>query len=159
MKTPARLQTRTESNSVSSLLVPVQNKSMLVPNVVIAEVIPLEPLEPMSDSPPWMLGYASWRGEQLPVLSFEIANSQVHAQDSENSRIAVLNCVSDQSKYRFYAIRVQGIPRMVKLTETEVREDKQTSTGQAEKMAVITQLGKAVIPDLDYLESLLQRLP
>ncbi|TCS43215.1 chemotaxis protein CheW [Reinekea marinisedimentorum] len=158
MKTPTRLSSKAESNNVSSLLVPVQNKSLLVPNVVLAEVIPYGQLQSMNDSPPWALGAIEWRGELLPVLSFEIANSQVHAQDSETARIAVFNTVSAQSRYKFYAVVVQGIPRMVRLTEAEVREDNQAVAGQAEKMPVITALGKAVIPDLDYLESLLSRL-
>jgi chemosensory pili system protein ChpC len=159
MKTPTRLSSRTESNNVSSLLVPVQNKSLLVPNVVIAEVIPYGQLQPLNDSPPWVLGAAEWRGELLPVLSFEIANSQLNGQVTDNTRIAVVNSVSDQSRYRFYAVVVQGIPRMIKLTEAEVREDKQAVVGPAEKMAVITALGKAIIPDLDYLESLIASLP
>jgi len=39
-----------------------------------------------------------------------------------------------------------------------VQEDKLASLGQGERMAVITQLGKAVIPDMDYLEALLDKL-
>jgi len=158
MKSPTRLQARSNNDLVSSLLVPVQNKSLLVPNVVIAEVVPLQQIEAIEGAPPWLLGYILWRGEQVPVMSFEIANSQVHGRDSDNARLAVINAVTGQSRFGFFAVLVQGIPRMIKLTEKEVREDKQSSTGQAEKMAVLTQLGKAVIPDLDYLESLLTRL-
>lgn len=159
MKNPTRLRANTEDNIVSSLLVPVQNKSLLVPNVVVAEVVPLQDIQTIESAPPWLVGYSEWRGEQIPVLSFEIANSQVHGQDSDNARLAVINASSGQSKGKFFGLLVQGIPRMIKLTENEVREDKQAATGDAEKMAVITQLGKAVIPDLEFLESLVVRLP
>jgi chemosensory pili system protein ChpC len=158
MKHPTRLRATSDEDVVASLLVPVQNKSLLVPNVVVAEVVPLQQAQEVEGSPPWMMGLVQWRGEQIPVLSFEIANSQVHGRDSDNARLAILNAVGGKSNLKFFALLVQGIPRMIKLTETEVREDKQTSTGDAEKMAVITQLGKAVIPDLDYLESLVARL-
>jgi chemosensory pili system protein ChpC len=158
MKNPTRLRTATDDSIVSSLLVPVQNKSLLVPNVVVAEVVALQDIQTVEGAPSWLVGYCLWRGEQIPVLSFEIANSQVHGRDSDNARLAVLNAVSGQARSKFFAVLVQGIPRMVKLTDNEVREDKQTSTGDAEKMAVITQLGKAVIPDLEYLESLIARL-
>ncbi len=158
MKTPTRMKARIENDQVSSLMVPVQNKSLLIPNVLIAEVIPMQAMQSSQSSPPWLLGDIHWRGEQVPVLSFEIANSQVHGQDSSNARLAVFNCVTGQTKYKFFAVVVQGIPRMVKLTDHEVREDKQTSVGQAEKMAVITQLGKAIIPDVEYLESLVSRI-
>lgn len=158
MKNPTRLSVSEESNTVASLLVPVQNKSLLVPNVVVAEVVPLSHLTTQEGTPPWHLGYVEWRGEQVPVISFEIANSQVHGRDSDNARLAVMNATTGQSRFSFFAVLVQGIPRMIKLTDKEVREDKQTSTGNAEQMSVITQLGKAVIPDLDYLENLLTKL-
>lgn len=143
---------------VSSLLVPMQQKNLLVPNVAIAEVVPKSTLAPLENSPPWFLGYLDWRGEQVPVLSFEVANSQVHAQDSSNARIAVFNAVSDKSRRRFFGLLVQGIPRQIKLGDADVREDSQASLAQAEKMAVITQLGKASIPDLEYLEGLVARV-
>lgn len=158
MKNPTRLKATDDSNTVSSLLVPVQNKSLLVPNVVIAEVVPKGQIQSEAGSPPWALGFTFWRGERIPVISFEIANSQVHGRDSEHARLAVMNATTGKSGFRFFAVLVQGIPRMIKLTDNEVREDKQSSTGDAEKMAVITQLGKAVIPDMDYIESLVARL-
>lgn len=158
MKNSNRLSAGQENKTVSSLLVPVQNKSLLVPNVVIAEVVPLSQMETEEGTPPWHLGYVHWRGEQVPVLSFEIANSQVHARNSDNARLAVMNATTGQSRFPFFAIMVQGIPRMIKLTDTEVREDKQVSKGEAEQMPVITQLGKAVIPNLQYIEGLLTKL-
>ena len=158
MKNPTRLKVSNVSDVVASLLIPVQNKSLLVPNVVVAEVVPLQQIESYEGAPSWSIGFVQWRGEHIPVISFEISNSQVHGRDSDNARLAVLNATTGQSRYKFFALLVQGIPRMIKLTEAEVREDKQSSKGVAEKMAVITQLGKAVIPDLDYLESLLVKL-
>ncbi len=156
MKTPVK---QVEQDAiVSSLLVPMQQKNLLVPNVAIAEVVPKGALSPLENSPPWFLGFLEWRGEHVPVVSFEVANSQVHAQDSSNARIAVFNAVSNKSRCRFFGLLVQGIPRQIKLTDTDVREDNQASIAQAEKMAVITQLGKASIPDLEYLESLVARV-
>ena len=155
MKTPTRISAKYENSIVSSLLVPIQSKSLLVPNVMIAEVVSMQNLQAFDGAPPWALGMIQWRGELVPVLSFEIANSQVRGRDTSSARIAVFNAVSGQSRYRFFAILVQGIPRMVKLSDNDIREDVQATTGVAERMSVITQLGKAVIPDLDYLESLL----
>ncbi|MFT4675700.1 MAG: chemosensory pili system protein ChpC [Reinekea sp.] len=158
MKTPSQLKVQSVSNLVASLLIPVHNNMLLVPNIVIAEVVALQTISPLPDAPSWALGSILWRGEQVPVMSFEIANSQIHGRDSEQARLAVLNAASGQSRFKYFAILVQGIPRMLKLTEADVQEDKLASLGHGEKMAVITQLGKAVIPDLDYLEALLDKL-
>lgn len=158
MKTPTRIQTRSDVEAVASLLVPLQNKSLLVPNVLIAEVVPLAQTEDVENAPPWLIGFFEWRGERVPLMSFEIANSQVMGRNHDSARIAVLNSVTGQSGYRFFALLVQGIPRMIRLTDQEVREDKNTGTSQAEEMAVITQLGKAMIPNMQYLESLLVKI-
>ncbi len=158
MKTPTRLTTKREESLVASLLVPIQNKSLLVPNVMVAEVVGMQNMQSMPSAPPWALGMVEWRGDLIPVISFEIANSQVRGRDTSMARLAVFNAVSGKSRYKFFAVLVQGIPRMIKLTSAEVREDAQAVTGEAEEMAVITQLGKAVIPNLDYLESLLVKI-
>ncbi|MEJ2041756.1 MAG: chemotaxis protein CheW [Reinekea sp.] len=158
MKTPTRITAKREVNVVSSLLVPLQNKNLLVPNVMIAEVVGMQHLQPIGSAPPWALGNVEWRGELIPVISFEIANSQVRGRDTSSARLAIFNTIGNRTRYHFFAVLVQGIPRMMKLTDMEVREDVQASVGEAEKMAVITQLGKAVIPNLDYLESLLAKL-
>ncbi|MFQ3229053.1 chemotaxis protein CheW [Reinekea sp.] len=158
MKTPTRLLSKSDNDTVSSLLVPVQGKSLLVPNVAIAEVVPASEIQTRDGLPTWCLGYVLWRGVEVPVISFEIANSQVSGRNSIDVRLAIINCIGGEQGRKFFAIMLQGIPRMIKLTENEIREDKQTSIGQAEKMAVLTQLGKAIIPDLEYLESLASKV-
>jgi len=70
----------------------------------------------------------------------------------------VFNAVSDQGSSRFFGMLIQGIPRMIKLGDADVREDSESAIAQVEKMAVITQLGKASIPDLEYLEGLVARI-
>jgi chemosensory pili system protein ChpC len=149
---------KSDNPIVSSLLIPVQGKSLIVPNVAVAEVVPAAEIQTRDNLPTWCLGHVLWRGVEVPVVSFEIANSQVSGQNSIGSRLAIMNCIGDNPNHKFFAIMVQGIPRMIKLSENEVREDKQANVGQAEQMAVITQLGKAVIPDLSYLESLSEKI-
>lgn len=139
--------------------VPMQQKSLLVPQVAIAEVVTGGELAvPQSGAPPWLLGKLDWRGLTVPVLSYEIANGQTLAPDSPGARLAVFNAIGEQSEARFFALRIQGIPRTLRLSEPEVRADSLAKPGSAERLAVITQLGKASIPDLEYLESLVARL-
>ncbi|MDX1475655.1 MAG: hypothetical protein R3309_15890, partial [Reinekea sp.] len=60
MKNPTRMKISTNQNVVASLLVPVQNKSLLVPNVVIAEVVPLPQIESYEGAPSWSVGFVQW---------------------------------------------------------------------------------------------------
>ena len=85
MKTPSQLKAQSITDLVASLLIPVHNKSLLVPNIVIAEVVALQMISPLPEAPSWALGSILWRGEQVPVMSFEIANSEIHGRDSEQA--------------------------------------------------------------------------
>lgn len=143
---------------LATFWVPMQQKSLLVPQRVIAEVIARAEISTVADAPDWLLGQLDWRGQSVPVLSYEIANDQTLAPDSPGARLAIFNVVSTQTEPRFYGMRIQGIPRLLRLSDAEVREDSLAHLAPVERMAVITQLGKASIPDLDALERLVAAL-
>ncbi|WP_157954216.1 chemotaxis protein CheW [Saccharospirillum mangrovi] len=144
----------TGDERLATFWVPMQQKSLLVPQVAIAEVVAKATLQAVPDAPVWLLGRLDWRGQSLPVLSYEAANGQTQAPDSPGVRLAIFNTLSDGAALPFWALRIQGIPRLLRLSDAEVREDSLARCTRAERLAVITQLGKASIPDLDYLESL-----
>ncbi|PTY38340.1 hypothetical protein BGP77_16350 [Saccharospirillum sp. MSK14-1] len=137
---------------------PMQQKSLLVPQVALAEVMANAALTDAANAPDWLLGWLDWRGQTVPVISYEVANGHSAAADSPGARLAIFNAVSEQTEPRFFAVRIQGIPRLLRLSDAEVREDSLAHRAPLERMAVITQLGKASIPDLDALERLLTAL-
>lgn len=150
----AALSTDQPDERLATFWVPMQHNSLLVPQVAIAEVIAKATLHPVADAPAWLLGRVDWRGQSLPVLSYEAASGQTQAPDSPGARLAIFNTLDERNAVSFWALRIQGIPRLLRLSDAEVREDSLARLGKAERLAVITQLGKASIPDLDYLESL-----
>ena len=66
-----------------------------------------------------------------------------------DARIAVINTVSGVS--RFYAVVVQGIPRLLRVDKGDPVEEP-GDTGPAEAMYVQVGGDLAVIPDLDAVE-------
>lgn len=134
---------------VASLLMPMQGRPWLIPNIVVAEVIPLRQPDRPGQGPEWLLGWLSWRDSDLPLISFERLNESGQIHISEDARIAVMNTVT--GKTGFYAVIIQGIPRMVKVGRNDLVEEP-ADTGPAEAMYL--QLGGdlAVIPDLDAIE-------
>lgn len=145
------------SDILSCLMVPTQGKNLILPNVTVAEVIPfIDPVQ-RANTPTWFLGYTGWRGTQIPVISFETANHQIHAADSADVRIAVLNGTTGNVKLPFFGMVVQGIPRMIKVGTQDIQSDNNVLSA-AEKMSVNTTMGRAIIPNLDYLESLIEKV-
>ncbi|AJQ93480.1 chemotaxis protein CheW [Gynuella sunshinyii] len=152
-----QIQSDAASQAVPCLLIPTQGKSLLLPNVTVAEVVGYTEPRPLENAPAWFLGFMFWRGEQIPVLSYELANQEVQVSKTVSARIAVMNGSGTHNRLPFFAVVVQGIPRMVRVGSEDV-EQSQENLGPAEAMAVKTALGKAYIPNLPYLESLLTKV-
>ncbi|WP_252271850.1 chemotaxis protein CheW [Pseudomonas subflava] len=140
-------------NSVSSLtglLVPLADRTLLLPNVAVAELIPYRPPHVTPGLPSWFLGQVAWRDLQLPLLSFEAA-SDGQPQIGPGVRVAVLNAMGGRDSVKFIALLVQGIPRSMKV-DGNLQRASGAALAPLELDAV--QLGEAVvkIPDLIGLE-------
>ncbi|MCK0536818.1 chemotaxis protein CheW [Alcanivorax quisquiliarum] len=134
---------------ITSLLIPMQGRPWLLPNIILAEVLPLRQPDRPGHGSEWLLGWLNWRDVDLPLLSFERLNESGQVVIGEEARIAVLNSIT--GKTGFYAVIVQGIPRQVRVNSDDLIEEP-VETGPAEAMYI--QLGGdlAVIPDLDAIE-------
>jgi chemosensory pili system protein ChpC len=143
------------SNVLPCVLIPVADRQLLLPNVSIAEVVDYAQPEPAKDSPDWLVGYLSWRGLQLPVISYDAANGGDPVTPANmRGRIAVLNTIGDDhNAMPFVAMMTQGIPSQTKLAPDQIVQVEGT-LGPADLMAVEVEGHTACIPNLDYLESL-----
>ncbi len=142
-----------DSDIVSGLFLRVTDRDLLLPNVSIAEVVDYQIPEPDPARPDWFLGAVFWRGQALPVVSFEAMNGGGQASLGENPRLIVINAIGEHhNETPFYAVVIQNIPRLVKIDNDNIAEEAGVNKGPAEKMQVMTQGEIATIPDLDYLE-------
>lgn len=150
---------KAHQEQVACLLVPMQGMQLLLPNVAVAEVVSYADLESVDGMPPWFLGKLMWRGVELPVLCYEKLNRNEDVADSANRRVAVLNGVSGLNGLSFYAMLVQGIPRLHKVREQDIAEeaDDYADKGACESVRVILNGSIAFIPDLDMLEQAVHR--
>lgn len=137
--------------SLTGLLLPLSDRSLVLPNVAVAELIGYQACTPAPDQPAWLLGWIDWRSQRLPLLSFEAACGG-QTLVGERARIVVLNALGGSSR-SFFALLVQGIPRSCKLDSQLNYVD--VPLGELELAAV--QVGEQVarVPDLVALEKLL----
>ena len=141
---------------ISGLFLPVAGKNLLLPNVSIAEVIDYQIPNKQEQAADWYLGNVTWRGQQLPVMSYELANQDTTTALGENPRIIVINTIGPHnSQLPFLAIVTQNIPRLVKVDENSITEDIDEPQGPIEKMRVTIQGETASIPNLELMESML----
>ena len=146
-----------ESQSViASLYLPVSNDQLLLPNVSVAEVVGYQEPKKLNDGPEYFLGTIHWRGIDIPLVSLELMNDTDVDEAYSGHRIAVLNGVGSTKK-EFYAVSVQGLPRLIRVYGEEVSGEEQLSE-PAYDMNVLVSGERAMIPDLDYVEKQVERL-
>lgn len=145
-------------NKVRSQLIPLAGVNLLLPNTCIAEVIGYQEPQPVDGAPDWMLGFIDWRGMHIPLISFEAASGGAAASIDRRSRIVVLNGIGGDEALSFFALVVQGIPRLLQLDSTTISAVVQAESGNPLALQhVMVQDQEAVIPDQDKIESMLKQ--
>ena len=140
-----------DTREVASLLIPIQGQTLLVPNVSVAEIVPLGQIDTVSGAPDWYLGDYHWRDLTIPLVSFEVLCGGDQAAIGNSARVAVFNTTGVSEHIHFVALMAQGLPRLVRVTpdELQVRNE---AAGPFERMPVQWAGESAVIPDIPEVE-------
>lgn len=146
------METSELPDNIESLLVPMQGRPWLLPQSALAETLAIRQPDRPSRGVDWMLGWISWRDQDVPLISFERLNETGQVKIGVGARMVVLN--STHSEYPFYAVIAQGEPQNVTVASDELMQEP-TETGPVE--AVFAQMGETlvVIPDLDAIDNAL----
>lgn len=140
-----------------TFLVPLQKSNILLPNHTVAEIIPYEPLQRVQNAPTWLLGLLSWRGVQVPVISFEMltrAGASFSLMSVASASLVICCALGGKDEMRYFALVAQALPRLMQLTAEELIESQEDTV--ATELSLVRLNGKpAVIPDLEYIESCL----
>ncbi len=147
-----QVRTIRQSLDLVTLFLPVTGKSLLVPNVSLAEVVPMGNVTAIDDISNAILGTIQWRDQKIPLVSFEAINDEPFVASGDYLRIAVMNGCNDTDTMPFYAIALRGTPRMMRVVEEEVVQQESTELGIAESMAVVVDGSEGMVPNLDYIE-------
>lgn len=139
-------------SELDCLLVPLKDRNLIMPNVTVAEVIPFSHLLTTNASTEWVLGRLDWRGTLVPAICYEILNGQPSPAPNPDARFIIVNNGSQGSPIPFYAILVQGIPRLMHLQETDLQQVDAMGMGGFDQVAVNMDGVTAMIPNLELLE-------
>lgn len=155
MNRPAIAHHEELPDELVTFLIPTTGKLLLLPNVTVAEILRYQAVEQPDDSPNWYLGVMPWRGQDIPLVSFEALNEEPFQAGAARQNIAVLNGISDPQRLPFWALVTQGSPRLLRIEPEEIAalNEAPARTGPAEKLHVSTNGELACIPDLEYIET------
>ena len=141
-----------QRSSLTGLLLPLGDRTLVLPNVAVAELIGQRNFVCQRFHPAWHMGWIDWRQQRLPLIGFEAACGG-DTPCGERARVVVLNALGDTG-LRYLAVLLQDIPRSCKLDSQLNYVD--VPLGSMELAAV--QVGDQVarVPDLAALERLVR---
>lgn len=140
-----------------TMMLPIQDKSLILPNVSVAEIISVEEVTPVKGSPKWFCGLINWRGYGIPLIAFEAINARTGAVPDRAIHAAIINGTSHTDTVPFYGIITQGTPRQIRVTPAEIARAEVKKLGSAEMMVASTGGEQASIPDLSSIEAKLAK--
>lgn len=142
---------------IRGVLLPLHEAQLLLPNASVSEVVGLEELKAVSDVPEWFLGIQEWRGQEIPVISFEKLLGLPVAEPGVRTRVAVCNTLGGNKDCPFIGLLLASTPRLVRISEDVVAlQSDEMDLGEAVKLQVTINDENAWIPDMNSVEWVVQ---
>jgi chemosensory pili system protein ChpC len=139
------------------LLVPLAGERLLIPRACVAEIAAWSEPAAIVGAPQWYLGAVAWRGQTIPLISFEGTMGQLIPLASSRSRIVVVHSLAKLVKAGSFGILTQGFPQLIRLTSDLVKPDPTRSF--SERSAAICSLRllneAPLVPNIEYLERII----
>ena len=143
---------------VRSLIIPIEGRNAVLPNLAVAEIINYKEPELQKNKPEWYLGEVEWRGVKVPLISLESIVGGTKAE-KKSSRIAIINTTKKNSDTPFYGVVTQGIPHIERIKDNDITNDA-TEGGELKNILanVVVAGESAYIPDLEAIEASLAKV-
>ncbi|MBT8140232.1 MAG: chemotaxis protein CheW [Gammaproteobacteria bacterium] len=138
------------------MLLPLQTDNLLLPDVMVAEICDGGEITVKAGSPDWFVGYANWRGQSVPLISFEALNGAMPIAADQVQQIAVLESTLGHGHLPYYAVVLSGRPSILDVSDDQVRSYEGRPRGRAETISVMIEQKTAGIPNVDWVEQHLQ---
>ncbi|MCF7982071.1 MAG: hypothetical protein K9K86_08800 [Pseudomonadales bacterium] len=136
---------------ISSLIFPLQDRSLLLPGSIVAEITPMAGLIVESSKQRWLLGRKHWRNLRIPVIAFETLSGGSLRKHSEHACIAVFKGSGVHEGLPFWGLLLQNKPRSVQVYEDDLTVMNEILS-ESELIAVSVKDNAVRIPNLEYLE-------
>ncbi len=145
------------ANEIRGIMIPVtEEKRVLLPNAIIAEVISYNELIDIQGSPNWLLGNMNWRGYDVPVICYDTLSSGNKTQMKPTKRVAIIKALGNIEKLPYFALVVNGVPRLQLVTQGDLQVhemDKNDSNAVASKVTIQDEMSE--VPNIRYIEHVL----
>jgi chemosensory pili system protein ChpC len=149
-------QMESVQDKVRSLWIPLREMNLLLPNVAVAEIGSYRAPVAQAGKPEWFLGMVKWREQSIPVISLEAVCGLSVPSNPVFSRLMIVNSVCPDSSIKHYAMVTAGLPGLIQFGDDTADE---VVEYEKDGLKCIVRIGQeeAVIPDLEFLQNLLEQ--
>lgn len=142
---------------VRSVLLPLQNGQLLLPNASVAEIAAFREADKLPNSPDWLLGMISWRWKNIPLVCFDTLIGMPPKKTGVRARIAICYALGGNPKLPLLGILTQSVPHLTRAAEELMESDPEPAElGDCIIQQVLVHGEKAWIPDLDVIEKMME---
>jgi len=115
-----------DTQLIKCVILTLRKENVIVPNALVAEIISVKDLEGTEDTPAWFLGSMSWRGADVPLLSFEAASGEEMSKVNLNTQAVVLYAVGKNGEVTenpYLGLVMSGVPHVSRFSREQVITD------------------------------------
>jgi len=145
------------ANEIRGIMIPVaKDKRVLLPNAIIAEVVSYKEMKDINNSPSWLIGQINWRGYEVPVISYNTLSTGIKSKHDDTGRVAVIKALGDVDKMPYFALVVNGVPRLQLVTQGDLQvheAEENDSNAIASKVTIQDEMSE--IPNIRFIEHVL----
>ena len=147
------------AEQIKCVLLTVNEDHVILPNSAIAEIVPIRNIINVANKPGWMLGYLDWRGNSVPLVSFEaLGGVRMPSLASGEVKAAVVYSISGDKDFPFMSFLVQGAPQVLNIMATDIIQNKEEIHHPAIEQKVMVKGEMASILDLEKLELVIKHI-
>ncbi len=111
---------------IKCVILTLRKENVIVPNALVAEIISVKDIVQSESNPGWFLGTMSWRGAEVPLLSFEASGGEKISKVNLNTQAVVLYAVGktgEVSEHPYLGLVMSGVPHVSNFTRDQVKTD------------------------------------
>lgn len=115
-----------DTQLIKCVILTLRKENVIVPNALVAEIISVKDIKPVENSAKWFLGNMTWRGSDVPLLSFEAAGGEVISKVNLNTQAVVLYAVGkggEISEEPYLGLVMSGVPHVSHFTREQIKTD------------------------------------
>lgn len=151
-----------DTQTIKCVILTLRKENVIVPNALVAEIISVKDIQQSENNPGWFLGTMTWRGADVPLLSFEASGGEKTSKVNLNTQAVVLYAVAktgEVSEHPYLGLVMSGVPHVSNFTRDQIKTDDQAEEDHPMVAQKVRINGASVsILDIDAMVDMVEEL-